>query len=75
MQPTSAPSCTDREILSARVRADLRVYKAAVYALEQEAARNDGDIEKAFRDARIAQDAYELARMKLDEHTESHGCG
>jgi hypothetical protein len=56
------------------VRADLRVYKTAVHALDQEVAKTDGDIEKAFRNARIAQDAYELAVMRLDEHTASHGC-
>jgi len=75
VQPIAAPSCPDREILRDRVRADLRVYRAAVFALEQEAGKNDGDVEKAFRNARIAQDAYELASMKLDEHTVSHGCG
>jgi len=75
VQPTAAPSCKDHEILRDRVRADLRVYRAAVNALDKEVAKNDGNIEKAFKNARIAQDAYELASMKPDEHIASHGCG
>ena len=56
------------------MRADLRVYKEAVKGLEEEAVRQDGNVEKAFKNARIAQDSYELARMRFEEHLQTHGC-
>ena len=66
--------CNDREVLRARVRADLKVYREAVKGLEEEAVKVNGAVEKAFKNARIAQDAYELARMRFEDHVESHGC-
>jgi len=71
MQPAKAPSCKDRQILRARLRADLRVYVDAVTWLDQSAGK---DFEKAFKHAEKARRAFLAAREKVNQHISSHGC-
>jgi hypothetical protein len=72
MQATEAAPCKTRDILKARLRADLKVYADATAALQ----RNVGnDFEKAHLRGESARRAYEVARKKLNEHIASHGCG
>jgi hypothetical protein len=71
MQPGKAPSCTDRQILRARLRADLRVYVDAVAWLDQATGK---DFEKAFKHAEEARRAFLAAREKVNRHITSHGC-
>jgi hypothetical protein len=71
MQPAKAPSCVNREILKARLRADLKVYADAVAVLEGNVGRG---FENAHKKAEHARLAYQAARQKLKEHTASHGC-
>ena len=71
MQTAEAPSCAAREILKARLRADLKVYADAVDTLQ----RNIGkDFEKAHQRVERARRAYDTARDKLNRHIASHGC-
>ena len=74
--------CKDREILGARLRADLRVYADAIAVLEQrsiealtalEVNTTEG-FEKAHRLAEHAQLAYQDSRKKLNRHIAAHGC-
>jgi hypothetical protein len=71
MLPKEALECKTHEILKARMRADLRVYKEAVDALEESAG---GGFEKAHRLAEIARIAYEAARNRFNAHVSSHRC-
>ena len=72
MQVADAPACKTREILKARLRADLKVYADAIAGLQQNTGKN---FEKAHKRADSARRIYEVARKKLNEHTVSHGCG
>ena len=71
MQPKEALDCKTHEMLKARMRADLRVYRDAVDALE--ANRGTG-FEKAHKLAKIARIAYEAARDRFNAHVSSHRC-
>jgi hypothetical protein len=74
MQPALA-SCQSRQILKDRMRADLRVYRDAVNLLDAEALTGSGTgFEKAVKNARIAQAAFEAARDRYNQHVSSHGC-
>jgi hypothetical protein len=72
MVPTEFPACKAREILKSRVRADLKVYAAAVSALQRSLGQ---DFKKASRNAERARLAFEAAGKKLADHLQSHGCG
>jgi hypothetical protein len=74
MQPDTAQSCKDREMLKARLRADLKVYRDAVVALEAKALSTDRGFEKAARNAQVAQRAFEHARERLNRHIAMHAC-
>jgi hypothetical protein len=72
MAPNEFPSCKTREILRARVRADLKVYADAVNALQRSLGQ---DFKKARKDAERARLAFEAASKKLSDHLASHRCG
>jgi hypothetical protein len=76
MQPATAPSCKDQEMLKDRLRADLKVYRAAVDALESLALKQgiDRAFEKAAKNAKVAERAFENARERLDRHVAMHAC-
>ena len=67
-----APFCRDRDMLSARLRADLKVYREAVSALQSSIGK---DFKQTHERAEHARLAYEAARQALLSHIESHGCG
>jgi hypothetical protein len=57
------------------MRADLRIYRDAVNRLDAEAVSGSGaSFEKAVRNVRIAQAAFEAARDKFNAHVASHRC-
>lgn len=73
--------CNTREILKARVRAELKVYADAITVLQKHsiaalAALDDrkGGFKKAQALAERARLAYQISRQKLDDHIASHGC-
>jgi len=74
--------CKDREILKARMRADMKVYAQAIAVLQQRsisalnALRKDtrAGFQKAQRLAEHARLAYEDSRAKLNKHIAAHGC-
>lgn len=71
MQPQEATECSTHVMLKERMRADLRVYRDAVNALE----RTTGlDFEKAHKLAEIARVSYEAARDRFNAHVTSHKC-
>ena len=73
MQPMEAPEpCKDRQILKDRMRADLRVYRQAVVALELEPGPDD--FPAVHKNAERARQAYEAARATLEAHIAVHGC-
>jgi hypothetical protein len=75
MQSAKAPPCKNREILNDRMRADLRVYRDAVAALEAASLGSAAKtFDKAVKNAGIAQRAFEAARERLNQHTAEHGC-
>jgi hypothetical protein len=69
--PGEVQSCQIRDTLKFRVRADLKVYKEAVIALQEQTGP---DFREAHKKAERARLAYEVARGKLDAHKASHGC-
>lgn len=70
-QPKEVPECKTHDILKARMRADLRVYRDAVDALD----RHTGEgLEKCHKLAEIARIAYEAARNRFNAHVSSHRC-
>jgi hypothetical protein len=58
-------------MLKARMRADLRVYRDAVGALE---ANRGTTFEKAHKLAEIARICFEAARDRFHAHVSSHRC-
>jgi hypothetical protein len=68
----ASSSCQTRQILTARMRADLKVYRDAVVTLERNTGNRFLDAHQKAEHARLA---YEAARDKLMEHTDSHCCG
>jgi hypothetical protein len=75
MQSAKAPPCKNREILKDRMRADLRVYRDAVAALEAASLESTAKtFDKAVKNAGIAQRAFQAARERLNQHTAAHGC-
>jgi len=72
MAPSELLSCKARDILKARVRADLKVYADAVNVLQRSVGQ---DFKKAHRDAERARLAFEAASKKLSDHVASHHCG
>jgi len=71
MQPKEVLDCKTHEMLKARMRADLRVYREAVDALVEHTGRG---FEKAHKLAEIARIAYEAARNRFNDHVSSHRC-
>jgi len=71
MQSAKARACVNHEILKARLRADLKVYADAVAELEGNVGKG---FEKAHKKAEHSRLAYQAAREKLKEHSDSHGC-
>jgi hypothetical protein len=68
------PACDSREILKDRMRADLRVYRDAVSVLDAEVLTGSGtSFEKAVRNTKLAQLAFETARDRYNQHVSSHG--
>lgn len=71
MQPKEAIDCKTHVMLKERMRADLRVFRNAVDALEE----NTGEgFVKAHKLAEIARIAYEAARDRFNAHISSHRC-
>ncbi|HEV8414710.1 MAG TPA: hypothetical protein VGQ49_14035 [Bryobacteraceae bacterium] len=73
--------CKTREMLKARVRAELKVYGDAIAMLQKHSidalsALQDtsGSFEKAHELAEHAKLAYQVSRQALDDHIASHGC-
>ena len=56
MPPAEVPSCRDRDMLSARLRADLKVYAEAVSLLQKSMGP---DFKKTHKKAEQARLAYE----------------
>lgn len=71
MQPRQALECKTHEMLKERMRADLRVYRDAVNALEEHTGEG---FEKSHHLAEIARIAYEAARDRFNAHVSSHRC-
>ena len=71
MESAELPPCKSREILKARLRADLKVYADAIAALQQNMGKN---FEKFHQRAESSRRIYQAARDKFNEHVESHGC-
>jgi hypothetical protein len=63
--------CKTHEILKARLRADLRVYRDAVDSLAEHTGKG---FEKAHKLAETARIAYEAARSRFNAHVSSHRC-
>jgi hypothetical protein len=73
MQPMEAPEpCKDRDMLRARMRADLLVYRDCVSGLNLSVGK---DFEQAHQRAESARLAFEAARKLFNEHLASHRCG
>jgi len=72
VSPVDVPSCRAREILQARVRADLKVYAEAVNSLQRSVGPEFKKSQKAAERARLA---FETAGKKLADHLASHKCG
>ena len=71
MQPKEAIDCKTHVMLKERMRADLRVYRDAVDALEE----NNGEgFQKAHELAEIARIAFEAARDRFNAHVATHKC-
>jgi len=78
----SGSTCATREILKARLRADVKVYADAIGALQRHsmaalaALREDTAIalQKRYELAEHARIAYEDSRKKLDDHIATHRC-
>jgi len=71
VQPREILDCKTHEILKARMRADLRVYREAVDTLAEHTGRG---FERANELAEIARIAYEAARNRFNDHVSSHRC-
>jgi hypothetical protein len=76
MQPAKAASCKTNEMLRSRLRADLRVYKDAIEQMEVAASKGGSvkEFDKLAKHATAAQEAYRLARERLNKHVAEHGC-
>ena len=63
-------------MLRARVRADMKVYRQAVDALDAATINRTpaNKFEKLAKDAARAQKAFERARDRLKKHVAEHGC-
>ena len=63
-------------MLKDRMRADLRVYRRAIEALDLIALQGGKGVsfDKAARETEIAQRTFMAARDRLNQHTSSHGC-
>ncbi len=59
-------------MLQERMRADLRIYRQAVVALELEPPPED--FPAVHANAERARRAYESARATFDAHVAIHGC-
>ena len=72
--------CKTREMLKARVRADLKAYGDAVAILQEHsvaalsALDEPGGFKRAQELAERARLAYHVSRQKLDDHIAAHGC-
>jgi acetyl-CoA carboxylase carboxyltransferase component len=80
-EPGMPGRCKTREMLKARVRAELRVYGDAIAVLQKHsidalsALQDTRDsFKKAHQLAEHARLAYQVSRRKLDDHIASHGC-
>jgi hypothetical protein len=71
MHAAEAPDCKTREILRARLRADLKVYADSIAVLQRSMGET---FEKAHLRVETARRAYQLARRKLNDHLATHGC-
>jgi hypothetical protein len=70
--PPVAIICSDREILEARLRADLKVYGDTVARLLLETS---GDaFNKAYERAELARRAFRAAQKRLSAHLAKHRC-
>jgi hypothetical protein len=72
MQTLNATVCKTREILRARLRADLKVYADSIAIMQRSIGK---DFEKAHLRAERARRVYDVARNKLNDHLATHGCG
>jgi hypothetical protein len=73
MHPSEAAEpCKDRQMLQDRMRADLRIYRQAVVALELEAGGQH--FSAVHKNAERARLAYEASRATLDTHISVHSC-
>jgi translation elongation factor EF-Tu-like GTPase len=71
MHAAEAPDCKTREILRARLRADLKVYADSRAVLQRSMGVT---FEKAHLRVETARRAYQVARRKLNDHLATHGC-
>jgi hypothetical protein len=76
MQPVSAPSCKSNRMLRTRLHADLKVYRDAVEQMDIAAMKGIGakEFDKLAKRTTSAQQAFLLARERLNGHLAGHGC-
>ena len=72
VSPEEVLSCENRDVLKARMRADLKVYGDAVRALQSSLGP---DFKTAHQRVEQARLAFEAASQALLSHIASHGCG
>ena len=63
--------CRTHTMLKDRMRADLRVYRGAIQAMERTTGKA---FEKAQKLAEIARICFEAARDRFNAHVSSHQC-
>ena len=71
VSPIQAPSCRDREVLRARLRADFNVYREAVLDLQNSIGE---EFKRSHQRAERARVAYEAASQTLRSHLALHCC-
>ena len=64
--------CPDLELLRARMRADLNVYRTALIMLERSIGEGFAE---AYQQAERNRLVFEAARATVDAHLAEHGCG
>ena len=72
MHAAETSTCKTREILRARLRADLKVYADSIAVLQRSVGKA---FEKAHLRVESARRSYQVARRKMNDHLASHGCG
>jgi len=80
-EPAMSQRCKTREMLKARVRADLKTYGDAIAILQKHSIAALSALDDPSQGFRKAQElaertrlAYHVSRQKLEDHIAAHGC-